>query len=113
MALLSTMTTGMRSTRGLLFHWDITQSQSTKIHQASITAFYFGGNHVMYGYKHRITGEWLDNDFQNPHFPGIDALIAACYPSEDNFVSKHGYPEDWEKTPISEEEIQQIFGGGE
>lgn len=64
----------------------------------------------MYGFKNSITGEWLDNDFQNPHFADIHALIAACYPSEDDFVSAHGSPEDWEKREISEAEIMQVFG---
>ena len=67
----------------------------------------------MLGYQHILTGVWLDNDFQSPHFPNIDALIEACYPSRENFVALHGDPELWEKREISDEEIQQIFGGGE
>ena len=67
----------------------------------------------MFGFQHISTGEWLDNDFQSPHFPNIDALIAACYPSREAFVDLHGEPEKWEKREISDAEIQQIFGGGE
>ena len=67
----------------------------------------------MIGFKHKLTGEWLDNDFQSPHFPDIDALISACYPSREEFILQHGEPENWEKREISDEEIQQIFGGGE
>ena len=65
----------------------------------------------MYGYQHTITGEWLDNDFQFPHFPNISALIAACYPSQAVFEEQHGSPDDWEKREISEAEIMQILGG--
>lgn len=67
----------------------------------------------MHGFQNTLTGEWLDNDFQSPHFPNISALIAACYPSVDAFRAMHGEPEDWEKREISEAEIMQIFGGGE
>ena len=63
----------------------------------------------MFGYRHNISSLWLDNNFQSPHFPNIDALIAACYPSREAFFELHGNPEDWEKTPISDEEIAQIF----
>lgn len=66
----------------------------------------------MVGFKHISTGEWLDNDFQFPHFPNIETLIASCYPSREAFISLHGEPENWEKKEISMEEIQQIFGGG-
>ena len=66
----------------------------------------------MYGYKH-TAGEWLDKDFQNPHFSTIDALIEACYSSREAFITLHGEPENWTKQEISMEEIQQIFGGGE
>ena len=66
----------------------------------------------MVGFRNS-TGEWLDNDFQWPHFADIEKLIAACYPSRENFVALHGEPEHWEKREISDEEIQQIFGGGE
>lgn len=66
----------------------------------------------MFGFRHNISGLWLDNDFQSPHFPDIDALIAACYPSRENFIELHGEPENWEKRAISDEEIQQIFSGG-
>ena len=66
----------------------------------------------MNGYKNINTGEWLDNDFQSPHFPSIDALIAACYPSRAAFVELHGEPENWVKTGVSDDEIQQIFSGG-
>ena len=67
---------------------------------------------TLIGYKHSITGEWLDNDFQSPHFPNIAVLIAACYPSVEAFRALHGEPADWEKREISDAEIQQIFGGG-
>ena len=66
----------------------------------------------MKGFQHTTTGEWLDNDFQSPHFQDIHALIAACYPSEAEFIAVHGSPEIWEKRDISDEEILQIFGGG-
>ena len=66
----------------------------------------------MYGYKHRLTGEWLDNDFQSPHFADINALIAACYPSIEAFTAAHGAPENWQKKEISMEEIQALFAGG-
>jgi len=66
----------------------------------------------MYGYKHSFSEKWLDNDFQSPHFPNIDTLIAACYPSRAEFEAQHGSPDDWEKREISEAEIMQIFGGG-
>ena len=66
----------------------------------------------MYGFQHILTGEWLINDFQSPHFQTIDALIAACYPSREAFIAAHGDPENWEKREISDAEIQQIFGGG-
>ena len=66
----------------------------------------------MYGYKNTSTNEWLDKDFQSPHFPTIEALIAACYPSREAFIEQHGEPENWEKRAISNEEIQQIFSGG-
>jgi hypothetical protein len=66
----------------------------------------------MLGFKHKLTGEWLNNDFQWPHFPTIEALIAACYPSQEAFEVLHGSPENWEKRDISDEEIQQIFSGG-
>ena len=64
----------------------------------------------MYGYQHTLTGEWLDNDFQSPHFATIDALIAACYPSFEAFEGLHGRPEEWEKREISEAEIMHVFG---
>ena len=63
----------------------------------------------MYGYQHITTCEWLDNDFQSPHFPTIHALIAACYPSAEVFTAQHGAPELWQKREISLEEIQAIF----
>lgn len=63
----------------------------------------------MFGYKNSMTGEWLDKDFQWPHFATIDALIAACYPSREAFIELHGEPELWEKREISHEEIQHIF----
>lgn len=64
----------------------------------------------MKGFQHITTGEWLDNDFQSPHFPTIHALIAACYPSQEAFEAQHDSPDDWEKRDISDEEIMQIFG---
>lgn len=63
----------------------------------------------MQGFKHVDSGEWLDNDFQEPHFPTIAALIAACYPSAEAFTAAHGVPEHWEKREISIDEIQAIF----
>lgn len=66
----------------------------------------------MYGFQHISTGEWLNNDFQFPHFADIEKLIAACYPSRESFIALHGEPEHWEKRSISDEEIQQIFSGG-
>lgn len=66
----------------------------------------------MYGFQHKITEEWLDNDFQSPHFPTIDALIEKSYPSLDAFEAVHGSPAEWEKREISDEDIQQIFSGG-
>ena len=63
----------------------------------------------MFGYKNISTGEWLDKDFQTPHFADIYALIAACYPSGEAFEVIHGDPENWVKTPISDEEIMQVF----
>jgi hypothetical protein len=63
----------------------------------------------LYGVQQVTTGEWLDYDFQSPHFPTIHALIAACYESEAAFVAAHGAPENWVKKDISMEEIQAIF----
>lgn len=66
------------------------------------------------GYQHTTSGAWLNNDFQAPHFPTIDALIAACsarYPSRDAFAAEHGDPENWVKKEISMEEIRDIFQG--
>ena len=63
---------------------------------------------MFYGFQH-ISGAWLDNDFQSPHFPDIHALIAACYPSREAFIAAHGAPELWQKKEISMEEIQAIF----
>ena len=65
----------------------------------------------MIGYQHTSTGEWLDNDFQTPHFPTIYAMIAACYPSEEAFTALHGAPEQWERREISMDEIMAIFAG--
>ena len=65
----------------------------------------------MFGYQHITTGEWLDNDFQAPHFPSIAALIAACYDSVDAFTAQHGAPDTWEKREISEAELMAIFAG--
>ena len=66
----------------------------------------------MKGFQHTLTGEWLNNDFQKPHFPNIHRLIDACYPSEAAFIAEHGEPDNWKKRTISEEEILQLFGGG-
>ena len=63
----------------------------------------------MYGYQQTISGAWLDNNFQSPHFPTISALIAACYESEAAFMVLHGDPANWEKKEITMEEIQAIF----
>ena len=67
---------------------------------------------MMKGFQHTTTGEWLDNDFQSPHFPDIHALISACYPSEAAFIAEHGAPENWEKREISEEDIIALFSEG-
>lgn len=67
---------------------------------------------TLYGFFNTTTNDWLDNDFQSPHFVDIAALIAACYPSVEVFTAAHGAPEAWEKKEISMEEIQAIFIGG-
>lgn len=54
--------------------------------------------------------KWLDNDFQNPHFADIYALIAACYPSIEAFTTAHGDPASWEKREISFDDIMSLFG---
>lgn len=66
----------------------------------------------MNGFQHVETVEWLDNDFQEPHFSDIDALIAACYASREAFIAAHGDPAQWQKREISEAEIMAIFSGG-
>lgn len=65
----------------------------------------------MIGFRQQQTGEWLDNDFQTPHFPTIHALIAACYPSVEAFTALHGSPELWERREISMDEIMALFAG--
>ena len=64
---------------------------------------------MMVGFQQITTGEWLNNDFQSPHFPTIYALIAACYSSVEAFTAQHGDPANWQKREISMEEIQAIF----
>ena len=71
-----------------------------------------GLGYMFYGFRNKLTGEWLDNDFQSPHFPTIAALIAACYESETEFAAQHGDPEIWEKREISTEEIISYLTGG-
>lgn len=67
---------------------------------------------TLYGFFNTTTNDWLDNDFQSPHFADINALIAACYPSVEAFTAAHGAPENWKKREISMDAIQTMFTGG-